>query len=530
MDIDITSLPDDTAELQTLLVETQKNFKETQQDYESRIKLLEEQIRLLRHQMFVRKSEKLAREVDTGQILLFNEVEQIESQATEQESIEVPAHTRRRGKRKPLPEELPRVEVIHDISEEEKKCACGAEKSRIGEETSEKLDYIPAKMQVIKHIRYKYACKVCEGIETEGSVVSIAPMPAQLLPKSIATAGLVAYIIISKYADALPLYRQEKIFERLGIELKRQTMATWVIKVAQRCTPLLELLNQEIRSGPLIQIDETRVQVLKEPGREATTQSYMWVFRGGNLSSPAILYQYHPTRAGDAAKAFLGEYTGYVQTDGYVGYEFVDEMPGVKHLGCWAHARRKFMEAQKAQGNKSRKKKKSNADIALDYIGNLYAIEQSAIDRNLDPAQVYALRQKKAVPILEEFFMWLEEMSLITPPGRLLGKAITYAINQWDRLVVYVKDGRLQPDNNLAENAIRPFVVGRKNWLFSSTPDGAHASASLYSLIETAKANDLEPYWYLRYLFDRLPAAETEEDYRSLLPQNTDKAKIQPSF
>jgi len=312
------------------------------------------------------------------------------------------------------------------------------------------------------------------------------------------------------------------MFERLGIELKRQTMASWIIKVAEKCSMMVDMMCAEIRSGPYVQIDETPVQVLEEPGREATTKSYMWVFRGGD--KPVLMYQYHPTRSGDAAEAFLGDYAGYVHTDGYVGYEFVDDMPDVKHLGCWAHVRRKFMDAVKARGKSSKKKKKTgHADAALDFITKLYAIEHSAKDRNLEPDQVYALRQKKAAPLLTDFREWLDETALKTPPGGLLGSAVSYTLNQWDRLKVYLDDGRLQPDNNLAENAIRPFVVGRKNWLFSATHAGAHASAALYSLIETAKANGLEPYWYLRYLFDRLPSARTEADYKALLPQYVDK-------
>ena len=357
--------------------------------------------------------------------------------------------------------------------------------------------------------------------------VSIASMPEQLLPKSIATPGLMAYIVTSKYADALPLYRQEKIFERLGVELKRQTMASWVIKVAQKCSLLVDMMCREIRSGPLIQIDETGVQVLDEPGRKATAKSYMWIYRGGEPDKPALVYQYHPTRSGDVAKKFLGDYVGYVQTDGYAGYNFIDDLEDVKHLGCWAHVRRKFMEVVKARDKiKQGKKKKGRADEALDYIGKLYGIEQSAKDRNLGPDQVYALRQKEAAPLLKDFFEWLEETALKTPPGGLLGIAVSYTLNQWDRLKVYLDDGRLLPDNNLAENAIRPFVVGRKNWLFSATPAGAHASAALYSLIETAKANGLEPYWYLRYLFERLPTAKTESDHKALLPQYADRTKI----
>ena len=252
----------------------------------------------------------------------------------------------------------------------------------------------------------------------------------------------------------------------------------------------------------------------------------MWVFRGGDPAKPALMYQYHPTRSGDVAKEFLGDYTGYVQTDGYVGYEFIDDLPGVKHLGCWAHVRRKFFEVVKARGKGKKAKNKGRAEEALEYITSLYAIEHSAKDRNLDPDQVYALRQKKAGPLLEKFREWLDETALITPPGGLLGTAISYTVNQWERLTVYLKDGRLLPDNNQIENAIRPFVVGRKNWMFSATTDGAHASAALYSLIETAKANGLEPYWYLRFLFDRLSSARTTEDYKALLPQYADKTKI----
>jgi transposase len=210
----------------------------------------------------------------------------------------VPAHKRKKPGRKPLPEALPRVEVIHDLPEDEKVCACGSPLSKIGEEVSEKLDYIPAKLQVIRHIRYKYACKSCEGVETEAGAVKTAPPPAQIIPKGIATPGLLAYILVSKFCDALPFYRQTKIFHRLGIEIPRATMANWAIQVARQCRPLLELLHTEILSGPLVSIDETTVQVLKEPGRANTTQSYMWIFRGGPPDQPALVYQYHPSRSG----------------------------------------------------------------------------------------------------------------------------------------------------------------------------------------------------------------------------------------
>ena len=518
MNNDALQLPDNIIDLKKIII-----------SYGSENRLLKEENNLLRFKLFGQKSEKLSRNVGSGQLFLFNETEQTaetEAPPEFQEGITVPAHQRRRGKRKPLPDNLPRVEVVHDLSEEDKQCACGALKSQIGQVESEQLEIVPPQYKVIKNIRLKYACKACEGTVADEPSVSIASMPEQLLPKSIATPGLMAWIIASKYADALPLYRQEKIFERLGVELKRQTMASWVIKVAQKCSLLLDMMCREIRSGPFVQIDETVVQVLEEPGRAAKSKSYMWVFRGGDPGKPVLVYQYHPTRSGKVAMEFLADYTGYVQTDGYVGYDFIDNVPDMKHMGCWAHVRRKFMEAVKARSKSGKTKKKGNADIALNYITKLYAIEQSAKALNLEANQIYALRQKKAGPLLAEFRTWLDKTALTTPPVGLIGKAISYTLNQWDRLLVYLDDGRLYPDNNLTENAIRPFVVGRKNWLFSATPDGAHASAALYSLIETAKANELEPYWYLRYLFERLPAAKTTADYKELLPKYVDKYKI----
>lgn len=515
------ALPNDVNELKEL-------FVETLQHYETEIKLLKEEINILRHRLFGRKSEKLS--VGNGQLFLFNEAEQIEAVAelTEpKEDIEVPAHRRRKPGRKPLPADLPRIDKIHDISEEEKICACGTQKSQIGEEVSEQLDIIPPKIQVIKNIRPKYACKNCEGVEADEPAVTIAELPEQMIPKSIATPGLLAYIISAKYVDGLPFYRQQLGLKRYGVDISRQTLCSWAIKVAEKCKPLLELLKEEIQSGPLINADETTVQVLKEPGREPTTKSYMWLFRGGQVEKPALIYQYHMTRSSQVAKEFFGDYEGYVQTDGYLGYDFLEQMAGIVHLGCWAHVRRKFVEVLNTAGRtKKGIKKAGSSDVALDYIRKLYVIEKNCRERELSCEQIRHERQARAGPILEEFKRWLDKRSVQVPPKSILGKAISYALGQWDRLTVYINDGILRPDNNLAENAIRPFVVGRKNWLFSATPDGAWASAALYSLIETAKANHLEPYWYLRYLFDRLPLAKTTEDYKALLPLYVDRSQI----
>ncbi len=441
-----------------------------------------------------------------------------------EEEIHVPAHNRRKRGRKPLPEELPRVEVLHDIDDSDKTCACGCQLTRIGEEVSEQLDIIPAKMQVIRHIRPKYACKNCEGVEDDGPTVKIAPVPPRIIPRSIATPGLLAHILTAKFVDHTPFYRQEKQFQRLGVEISRTSMCGWAMQTATVCQPLLNLFIDEVLSSFVIQADETTLQVLQEPGRDPTTKSYMWIFRRGDPEKPVLIYQYHPTRGGDVAKAFLRDFEGYVQTDGYVGYDFLDHEEKVRHIGCMAHARRKFMDVIKAQG---KDKKNGSAQKALNFIRKLYRIEKEAREEGLSPDELYQVRQKESKPILDQFKNWLDGAVLRTPPKGLLGKAIAYTLNQWNRLVGYIEDGRLSIDNNMAENAVRPFVVGRKNWLFAGTPEGAEASALLYSLIETARANKLEPYAYLRFIFEKLPTAEALQDYEAMLPWNLNPSQLE---
>lgn len=519
MNVDLTSLPDDTASLKNII----GSLQTVQEKNQSRIDFLEERIRLLQKELFGRKTEKHPK-VDQKQLLLFDEENADELDTDESpKKVTVPEHTRKKRGRKKLPEELPRVEVVLDINEDEKICGCGCELSHIGEDTSEKLEIIPAKVQVIRYIRKKYACKNCEGVEGDGPTVRIAPLPPQIIPKSIATPGLLAHIIVSKFEDALPFYRQEKILRRMGVDLPRSTLCNWAVKVADRIEPIISLLHDEIRSGPLINADETPVQVLKEPGRSNTSKSYMWVYRGGEPDKPALIYQYHPTRAGKVPLSFLDQYQGYVQTDAYSGYEALGRQDGIELVGCWAHARRNFVKVVNA---KSGKKKKGVADKAINTIGKLYHIEKMARENNLSPEAIYRVRQEEAKPILEKFYNWLLLKVDKIPPKSLLGKAVNYTLNNWDRLIRYIEDGRLRPDNNLAENAIRPFVIGRKNWLFSGSPNGAKASAALYSLIETAKANGLQPYEYLRYLLEKLPHAQNEKDYKKLLPQNIDPAKL----
>jgi transposase len=516
-----STLPDNIEEL-----------KEITHRYEVENNILREQVRLLRAQLYGRKTEKGRAFQDSAQSLLFDEAEACPAAGeVKEEIVEVQGHSRKKRGRKPLPADLPRVDVIHDLTEEEKACACGCMKSRIGEEVSEQLDIIPARIQVIRHIRYKYVCRNCEGVDAEEPAVKIAPLPEQLIPKSIATPGLLAHVLTAKFVDALPFYRQEGQFSRLGVDLPRSTMCGWTIKVANRCEPILELLDREIRSGPLINIDETPLQVMKEPGRSNKTKSYMWIYRGGDPDRPALVYQYHPSRSGEVVSQYLKGYRGYVQSDGFSGYDFLDHHPDIIHVGCWAHVRRKFVDVVKASGKrKSVKGRTGHAEKAIACIRRLYAIEKNAGERELSYQELYEERRKYAKPILDELKGWLDEISPKTPPKGLLGMAVSYTLGQWGRLVRYLDDGRLRLDNNLAENAIRPFVVGRKNWLFSGHPNGAKASAALYSLIETAKANGLEPYAYLRYLFDRLPVADSEGDYKALLPSRLSRQELAQAF
>jgi len=526
MDLDLKNIPDDALitkqDLACLI-----NLVE--QKYQEKISYLEERVRLLQNEVFGRKTEKHYPQ-DHLQMPIFQAAQQnsaVEKKPSES-TIVIAEHSRKKSGRKPLPADLPRVDVIHDIPEEEKVCECGSCLSRIGQDVCEKLDYIPAKVRVLRHIRYKYVCKNCEGVESNGPTIKIAPVPEQLIPKSIVSEGLLAHIIVSKFADALPLYRQEKIFERLGIELSRATMANWGIAAAERCGPLIELLQNEIRGGPLINIDESPLQVLNEPGRANTTKSYMWVCCGGLPEHPTVLFRYHPTRNGQVALSFLDEYRGFIQSDGYIGYDYLGRKQYIVLLACWAHVRRKFVEVVKAR-KKVRggaQSPKGLADEALEFIGKLYLVEKQCRSAEMNADQIYKIRQQESKPVLHAFKIWLDEKQSITPPKGLLGQAINYALLLWSRLVVYIDDGRLKPDNNTAENAIRPFVLGRKNFLFAGHPKGAEACATFFSLIETAKANGLEPFSYLRHVFIKLPLVHRPDEYRALLPQHVDRTVV----
>jgi transposase len=495
--IDIQSLPDDPAALKLLLLKQERLLAKK----DARLAYLEEQFRLAQQKQFGASSEGHA-----GQGELFNEAEEIdESVVPEQETIE---YTRNKPKRNPLPKDLPREVVIHDITDEDKVCdCCQGELHKIGEDTAERLEFIPAQVKVIEHIRPKYACRACEkdGIS---NTIKQAPVPNSVIPKGYATPSLLSQIVTSKYQYGLPLYRQEAMFKQYGIELSRQTMADWMIRCAHLLQPLYDRLHELILQQSVIQADETTLKVVKED----KSTCYMWLYCTG-ADSPQestipniVLYDYQNSRAGRCAVDYLEGYSGYLHVDGYVGYEQTQ----ATLVGCWAHARRKFKEAEIAQP----KGKVGKANWALNHIQKLYRIETQVKDKTAQDKQV--IRQQQSEPLLKQFKTWLDKSANQVPPKTALGKAVTYCLNQWPKLIRYIEDGNLNIDNNRAERAIKPFVIGRKNWLFSNTAKGAKASATLYSVIETAKANGITPFDYLMYLLEQVSLPD--HDIEQLLP------------
>ncbi len=509
------SLPDTVEGLRALVLLQQEDHQVELSERNEEISQLREYIRLLKSQRFGSSSERSP----SSQLGLFNEAESIhdedgEPETEDESSIEVPTHTRRkRGGRRPLPSFLPREEILHDLSEEEKICCndAGHRLTQIGIDRLEQLVFVPASAKVLVHLRPQYACSSCK----DG--VKAAATPPSPIPKSFATPSLLAQIVTSKYVDALPLYRQAKIFQRIGVDLSRATMASWVIKMGELVLPLLRIMLEAIRSGDYAQMDETPFQVLKEKGKLATTSSYLWALRGGSQKQPLLYYEYAPTRGAEVAKQLLDGFEGYLQTDGYKGYDGFDESVGIVHVGCFAHARRKFDEALRGQGKKAKSDKKASlARQGLRRINKLYEIERSYAEASRHERT--ALRAEKLAPKIEELREWTLASKDRVSPDSLTGKAIGYLDKQWSKLERVLDDEKIPLDTNAVERAIRPFVIGRRNWMFADTPGGATASARLYSLVETAKANGIEPWAYLNHVFEKLPEATRPEDIEALLP------------
>ncbi len=481
--------------------------------------LLQERLNAFLRKLFDAKSE--ARGADQKD-LFFNEAEALAPPGTpvaEEATIEIeiPAHTRKKRGRKPLDPSLPRDVVRHELPESERVCAHdGAALVEIGVEISEQLDIIPQQVRVIQHQRVKYACPCCDHS------IKVTPAPARLIPKGLLTESALAWVVTAKYMDALPLYRQAALLGRFGGDLSRNTLAASLIKVGEAVQPVINLLRDHLLEADLVHADETTIQVLKEPGKKAQTKSYLWAQATGS-GPPIRLFGYAPGRgAKHADLLYAGIKRGAaLMSDGYEVYGGIAEANGLTHLACWAHCRRYFVEAEAVIPKAAR----SAEHIATQFIaaiGELYAVESRA--RDLDAPAHQALRAEHSRPVLQRIEAMLLTHLHTVVPGSLLGKALHYLSAQWPKLTRYVENGTWPIDNNLCENAIRPFVVGRRNWLFADTVAGANASANLYSLVETCKANGIDPYAYLVSLFRKLPAAQSADDFEALLPWRLDNA------
>ena len=500
------SLREENKKLYKLLEEKESQFHLLLKEKDSKISELEEKVALLEILHFGPKTEKWTKEGDR-QALLFNEAEdeafnQVDETGEKSavQTIEVVTHTRRKHRnqgRKPISTDLPREIIVYDLPEEEKICGCGIEMYCIGADISERVKIIPSKVTVVQEEKMKYACKNCEGTEDDRPGVVTAQGEKHLISGSIADESLLAWSISEKFEFSLPFYRQTKRLEYIGIPIPRSTLCNLSVQTATACKPIYELLKSHIKSGPIINADETRIQVLKEPGRKAEDQSWMWVFSGGPPGKEAVVFQYDQSRGSDVPFLFLKGYEGTFQTDDYGAYHTAlkklsdsGQKNLSRHVLCWAHARRYFVKAWYTT-------KSEHAKQAIEYIRQLFALEDLRTEYSL--RGFFKQRKNRAEQIFEAFEPWLINRFKEILPKSALGKAVAYTLDNWKQLILYVDDPICTPSNNKAENAIRPFVVGRKNWLFSGTPAGAEASAIHYSLIESAKLNKLNPFEYLYY-------------------------------
>lgn len=472
---------------------------------------LNEQLVRMRKRMFGQSSEQI-QYVDAQQLDFFNEAE-VCSDASAPEpgkTTPVKAHARKAKRtREELTEGLEHKKVVFELPEKEQICArCGNSMVRIGEKfVRSELVIVPAQVYVVDYYAASYKCAHCEA-QTGESYIRQAQAPVPVMKKSMAAPSTVAFVMQEKFQNGVPLYRQEAYWKGQGVELRRSTMANWVIRSSRWFKPLYELLRRELLRQDIVNVDETRVHVLKEDGRESRQMSQMWVFC--SAEKKIALYQYSPSRSGRVAKEMLQGFSGYTQTDGYSGYHCLDS---VTHVGCWAHARRKwvdcFVDGKPVQGSKS--------EAAFRLIEEMFALEQAWKDET--PQVRFDLRQEKLRPLLEHYWVLLD--SFEAAEGTALSKAKTYSLNQKEALNAVLLDGRLELTNNLAERTVKPFVMARKNFLFCDTAKGADASALCFSVMETARRNGLDPFGYLLFLLQELPKLgenPAEEQLTPLLP------------
>ena len=491
-------------------LEAQKAALEKQnEELKAKIKWFEEQFRLSQQRQFGSSSEKT--NPDQLELLLFNEAEITADDKVEEPTVETITYRRKKssGQLEAMLENLPTETINYRLTEEEQAClCCGETLHEMSTEVRRELKVIPAQVKIVEHVRHVYSCRHCERLGTETPIVT-AKMPTPMYPGSLASPSAMAFIMNQKYVEGMPLYRQEKQLARLGVHLSRQTLANWMMFGANKWLSLIyNRMYEHLMKQEVLHADETTLQVLSEPGRPATSKSYMWLYRSGRGEPANILYEYQQTRASKHPRQFLKKFKGYLHVDGYAGY---NNLPNIKLVGCWAHARRKFDEALKVIPAEAKNKETpSAAQEGLTFCNQLFAIERDLKD--CTPEERQKQRLARSQPVLDAFSVWLKNQTPRVTPKSALGQAIKYCRNQWERLTTFLEDGRLEIDNNRSERSIKPFVIGRKNWLFSNTAKGAQASAIIYSIVETAKENNLNPLNYLTYVFEQLPSIDIENE------------------
>jgi len=466
---------------------------------------MQERIDQLTRMLFASKSEKL----NSNQPTLFGDSEE-SIEVVEDEEVEI-AFKRKRGGRTSPSKDIPRIRVEHDISDKEKICSCGDTMYRVKEIVSEQYDIVPAKFQVIQNVRFVYGCRC-------GVKPLTTPLAPFILPKTQVTASFLATIAVQKFEDALPLYRQAKIFKnRFGVPFSDTTLANWMINASVVLAFFMQRLKERLLENEYIQADETTLQVVNAHKGKPAKKSYIWM--GAGMDRYKVIYMHYANnRSAVVATELLEGFSGYLQTDGYAGYNSVVRANGITQLACWAHARRKFADIVKS--GVSDPQSKIYAQEAITLMQKLYKIEKEIKDDPPDKRLI--LRQEKSQPIIDTIRAWIDTKFFRAQViGGAIAKAFVYLNNQFSKLKVYLTDGRLSIDNNGAENHIRPMVLGRKNWLFATSVKGAEAIATWYTIIETAKANGLDPYHYLKYLLTELPYYQRDDrDIEELLPWN----------
>ena len=495
------------------LEEKNSGLELERQKLEKKVAYYEECLRLSRHRQYASSSEKS--EADSRQLLLFDEAENESDVKKPEPTVCEITYTRRSRKGGSKPEDdfedLPTERLEYTLSEEERSCPeCGGKMHLIGYDERREIEIIPASVKVVVHAQGIYGCRRCERENTHVPIKK-ADVPAPVIKGSAASASSIAHIMTQKYMQGVPLYRQELSFMKEGIKLSRQTMANWLLRAGKEWLyPLYNEMRRKLLEEEILHADETEIQVLREPGRASRTKSYMWLYRTGKYSAyPVVLFQYQETRSSSHPIKFLNGFRGCLHTDGYAGYGRLGAE--IRRCGCWSHVRRKFHEGIQAVPQEEQPTCASQK--GLEYCDRLFALERDYAKLTPEERRVKRLEQSKAVT--DAFFAWVSNTPAL--PKSALGRALHYALEQRPLLETFYLDGRLEISNNMAERSIKPFVIGRKNWLFSCSPKGAETSAVIYSIIETAKENHLKPYEYLKYILENMPNTAPER-YHTILP------------